>query len=66
VYSRGPPFPVLPGGFNFSTDGALVDAWPYFPGLKVGKMYLYPSFLLSYLVALIINRDIVQQEYDYS
>jgi hypothetical protein len=32
-------------------DGALVDAWPYFPGLKVGKLFLYSSFF-DYLVAL--------------
>jgi hypothetical protein len=24
-------------------DGAPVDAWPYFPGPKVGKIYLYSS-----------------------
>jgi hypothetical protein len=36
--------PIPPGGFNFSTDGALVDAWPYFPGLKVGHINLYSSF----------------------
>jgi hypothetical protein len=27
-----------PGGFNFSTAEALVDARQYFPGLKVEKM----------------------------
>jgi hypothetical protein len=27
-----------PGGFNFSTAEALVDAWQYFPGLKVEKI----------------------------
>jgi hypothetical protein len=38
-------FPIPPGGFNFSADGALVDAWPYFTGIKVGKIYLYSLFL---------------------
>ncbi len=28
-----------------SSNGALVDAWPDFPGLKVGKIYLSSSFL---------------------
>jgi hypothetical protein len=35
----------LPGGSNFSVDGAPVAAWLYFPGLKVGKIHLYSSFL---------------------
>ncbi len=37
-------FPIPPdGGFNFSTNaGALVDGCP---GVKVGKIYLYSSFL---------------------
>jgi hypothetical protein len=37
-------FPSLPGGFYFSRNGAvgaLVDAWLYFPGLKVGQINLY-------------------------
>jgi len=34
------------------------DAWLYFPGLKVGKIYLF--FLFDYLVALIINRNVVR------
>ncbi len=39
-------FPILPGvGFNFSADGIRVEAWLYFPGLKVGNPNLYPSFL---------------------
>ncbi len=29
-------------------DGALVDAWLYFPGLKVGQMYIYSSFFTIY------------------
>jgi hypothetical protein len=40
VFTRTPFFPILPAGFDFSTDGALVDAWLYFPGLKVGNIYL--------------------------
>jgi hypothetical protein len=32
--------------FDFSTDGALVDAWPYFPGIKVGKIISILSFWL--------------------
>jgi hypothetical protein len=35
-----------------------VDAWPYFPGLKVRKNILF--LLFDYLVALILNRDIVR------
>ncbi|EFX77742.1 hypothetical protein DAPPUDRAFT_247223 [Daphnia pulex] len=27
-------FPISSGGFNYSVDGAPVDAWPYFPWLK--------------------------------
>jgi hypothetical protein len=27
------------------------DAWPYFPGLKVGNIYLRLFFLFDYLVA---------------
>jgi hypothetical protein len=49
-------FPIPPGGFNLTADGTLVDAWPYFPGLKVGKLFLYSSFFENYLVALITNR----------
>jgi len=46
-----------PGGFDlFSANGALVDAWPYFPGLKVGQMFLYSPFDDCLLVMLIINR----------
>ncbi len=30
--------PIPPVGFNQYTDGALVDAWLYFPGLKVGTI----------------------------
>jgi hypothetical protein len=26
-------------------DGALVDAWLYFPGLKVGNIHLFSFFL---------------------
>ncbi len=35
------PFFILSGVFNFTADGALLDAWSKFPGLKVGKIY-YP------------------------
>ncbi|XP_046632381.1 uncharacterized protein LOC124312030 [Daphnia pulicaria] len=34
VFTRTLFFPILPIGLNFSADGTLVDAWPYFPGLK--------------------------------
>jgi hypothetical protein len=40
VYSRGPTlsYPgIQPGGFNFTADGAPVDARPFFPGSKVGQ-----------------------------
>jgi hypothetical protein len=53
-----PLFPIQPGGFNSSADGATVDAWPYFPGLKVGINDIY-SPLLGYLVPLIINRYLI-------
>jgi hypothetical protein len=33
-------------------DEALVDAWLSFPGLKVGKIYLYSSLQLTGLVFL--------------
>jgi hypothetical protein len=42
------PFPNPPGGFNYSADGALEDAWSYFPGLKVRKVKfisILPFFL---------------------
>jgi hypothetical protein len=57
VYSRGRPF-SYPVWFNSSADGWRVDAWPYFPGLKVRKNILF--LLFDYLVALILNRDIVR------
>jgi hypothetical protein len=34
VFTGTPFFPIRPGGFNFSADGAPVDAWPFFPGSK--------------------------------
>jgi hypothetical protein len=52
---------LVPGEFNFPVDGALLDAWPDFPGIKVGKIYLYTS-LLTIWMALLVNRD---TEYDY-
>jgi hypothetical protein len=36
--------PILPGGLHFSADEALVDAWPHFPGLKVGKCVYILAF----------------------
>jgi hypothetical protein len=31
---------------SLQMDEALVDAWPNFPGLKVGQSILYSSFLI--------------------
>jgi hypothetical protein len=52
--------PIPDGGFNrIRMDGSLVDAWPYFPGLKVGQTFI--SFIpLRLLMSLISNRDIVR------
>jgi hypothetical protein len=48
---RDPLFLIQPGGFNFTADGALMDARPFFPRSKVGKnIYLCFSFF-DYLVA---------------
>jgi hypothetical protein len=47
---------IPPGGFNVSVDGALLDVWPYFPGTKVGQIFLYPFYYLPYLMALIVSR----------
>jgi hypothetical protein len=58
VFTRTPFFLILLGVFNFSADGALVDAWPDFPGLKVGKVNIF--VLSDYLMTLIMNRDIVR------
>jgi hypothetical protein len=42
VYSRGLPFTYSSWWIQLSVDGAtLVDAWPYFSGLKVGQIHLY-------------------------
>jgi hypothetical protein len=41
-------FPIPPGGFNFSADGAL--AWPYLPGLKVRILNVSLFFLFYYLL----------------
>jgi hypothetical protein len=48
-------------------DEAPVNAWPYFPGSKVGTIYLYSSFW-TILGELISNRYMVLTgtEYDYS
>jgi hypothetical protein len=52
VYSRGLPFiPIPPDiGFNFSVDESDCGWIPgrisrYFPGFKVGQIYVYSSFL---------------------
>jgi hypothetical protein len=34
VFTRTPFLPYPADGFDFSTDGAQVDAWLYFLGLK--------------------------------
>jgi hypothetical protein len=40
-----------------STCGLWMDAWLYFPGLKVGQIYAFSSFLtILDKVALILNR----------
>jgi hypothetical protein len=46
VYSWGPPFSLscLVCSTLQRMDEALVDAWLYFPGLKVGKIYLNLPF----------------------
>jgi hypothetical protein len=36
-----------------------MDAWPYFTGIKVGKIYLYSCFI-DYLVPLIGNRHMTR------
>ncbi len=36
-----PLFPIPPGVYSIiPADGAPVDSWPYFPGLKVGKTFI--------------------------
>jgi hypothetical protein len=42
VFTRTPFFPSR---LVDSVDGVPGDAWLYFPGLKVGKMYLFSSSL---------------------
>ncbi len=37
-----------------------MDAWPYFPGSKVGQMFLYSSLDDYLLVMLITNRYTVR------
>jgi hypothetical protein len=39
-------------------DGSLVDAWPYFQGFKVGKLFLYFYFFTIFW--LIRKREIVR------
>jgi hypothetical protein len=36
-----------------------MDVWPYFPGLKVGKISIQ-YFLFDFLMALIMNHKIVR------
>jgi hypothetical protein len=36
------------GGFSYSMDRVLSDAWLHFLGLKVGNIYLYSSFLIMW------------------
>jgi hypothetical protein len=45
-------FPIPPGGFNHCAE-VDVEAWPYFPGLKVGKFISIPF-------GGGLNRDIVR------
>jgi hypothetical protein len=65
VYSRGPPFPYLAWCIQLSCGLSTCrwmpgPAWPYFPGLKVGQMYVSLFFFWwGYLVALIINRYVL-------
>jgi hypothetical protein len=41
-------FPIPDGGFNhIQMDGSLVDAWLYFPGLKVGQTFISIFFLFK-------------------
>jgi hypothetical protein len=61
VYSRSHPFSYPAWCIQLycgrSTCGCLAV---YFPGIKVGKMYLFLFFLFECLVVLVINRDIVR------
>jgi hypothetical protein len=56
--------PIPPGGFNFSVDGALVDAWSYIPGFKVGNIHLY--ILPLWLLSCVDFKSLCSMEYDYS
>jgi hypothetical protein len=62
VYSRGRPFSHLAWWIQLlsAVDGATVDAWPFFPGSKVGKTFISIFIFYYFLVALISNRDIVR------
>jgi hypothetical protein len=42
-----PLFPIPPAEFNSSMDGAPVDAWLHFPGLKVGQNVSPHSYYLT-------------------
>ncbi len=55
-------FPIRPGvTFNYSANGALVDAC-YFPDTKVGQICLYPPFLTGGFDC----QSLDSMEYDYS
>jgi hypothetical protein len=48
-YSRGRPYLTWRIQlFSGWMDHLWMDAWPYFPGIKVGKIYLYSSFLTDW------------------
>ncbi len=51
-YSRGPPFSYPGWCIQLSAEGwntcGAVEAWLYFPSLKVGQIYLYSSFSTIY------------------
>lgn len=56
-YSRGLTLFSYPACWILRMDEPPVDAWLYFPGLKVGKMFLYYSLMTT---GFEINRDIVR------
>jgi hypothetical protein len=54
------PFPILPGGFNFSADEwSPCGCLAVFPRLK-GRGNVSLFFLFYYLVALVVNSDTVR------
>lgn len=56
-YSRGLTLFSYPACWILRMDEAPVDAWLYFPGLKVGKLYLYYSLMTT---GFEMNRDLVR------